>query len=159
MPNQSVERTGMSRSAQRQFQRQRRLIPVAHLWRSAAKIREASNNMNHLIATHEELWNLWEKSRSLYEGVAPKDRYSETHLLVCRMFPMDRHPGQIADRFFSLMVCIDSSQYDLDKDALGAYGQERFMISREVILKLWNYFGDTSRSIDPRNVVRACEIV
>ena len=32
-PNQSVERTGMSRSAQCQSQRQRRLIPVAHLWR------------------------------------------------------------------------------------------------------------------------------
>ncbi len=30
-PNQSVERTGMSRSAQRQLQRQWRLIPVAHL--------------------------------------------------------------------------------------------------------------------------------
>jgi hypothetical protein len=34
-PNQSVERTGMSRSAQCQLRRQRRLIPVAHLWRSA----------------------------------------------------------------------------------------------------------------------------
>src|SRR5205814_9647596 len=31
--NQSVERTGMSRSAQFQFQRQWRLIPVAHLGR------------------------------------------------------------------------------------------------------------------------------
>ena len=33
--NQSVERTGMSRAAQCQFRRQRRLIPVAHLWRWA----------------------------------------------------------------------------------------------------------------------------
>ena len=33
-PNQSVERTGMSRLAQCQLQRQRRLIPVAHLDRS-----------------------------------------------------------------------------------------------------------------------------
>ena len=32
-PNQSVERTGMSRSGQLQFQRQCRLIPVAHLVR------------------------------------------------------------------------------------------------------------------------------
>src|SRR5258707_5435167 len=32
-PNQSVERTGMSRSVQCQLQRQRRLIPVAHLYR------------------------------------------------------------------------------------------------------------------------------
>src|SRR6266550_4370344 len=34
LPNQSVERTGMSRSAQFQLQRQWRLIPVAHLDRS-----------------------------------------------------------------------------------------------------------------------------
>jgi hypothetical protein len=34
-PNQSVERTGMSRSAQCRLQRQWRLIPVAHLGRSA----------------------------------------------------------------------------------------------------------------------------
>jgi len=33
LPNQSVERTGMSRSAQMQLPRQRRLIPVAHLVR------------------------------------------------------------------------------------------------------------------------------
>jgi hypothetical protein len=33
LPNQSVERTGMSRSAQLQSQRQWRLIPVAHLGR------------------------------------------------------------------------------------------------------------------------------
>jgi len=36
LPNQSVERTGMSRSAQCEFQRHRRLIPVAHLGRSAS---------------------------------------------------------------------------------------------------------------------------
>ena len=35
VPNQSVERTGMSRSVQCQLQRQWRLIPVAHLYRSA----------------------------------------------------------------------------------------------------------------------------
>src|SRR5205807_6619731 len=35
LPNQSVERTGMSRAAQGQLLCQRRLIPVAHLWRSA----------------------------------------------------------------------------------------------------------------------------
>ena len=33
LANQSVERTGMSRSAQCRFQRQWRLIPVAHLVR------------------------------------------------------------------------------------------------------------------------------
>jgi len=33
LPNKSVERTGMSRSAQWQLQRQWRLIPVAHLGR------------------------------------------------------------------------------------------------------------------------------
>ena len=36
LPNQSVERTGMSRSGQSRFQRHWRLIPVAHLGRSAA---------------------------------------------------------------------------------------------------------------------------
>src|SRR6266545_4789152 len=36
LPNQSVERTGMSRFGQCKFQRQWRLIPVAHLYRSAA---------------------------------------------------------------------------------------------------------------------------
>src|SRR5437764_13744188 len=34
--NQSVERTGMSRSAQKQSRRQWRLTPIAHLFRSAA---------------------------------------------------------------------------------------------------------------------------
>ena len=34
LPNQSVERTGMSRSVLPQLQRQGRLIPVAHLGRS-----------------------------------------------------------------------------------------------------------------------------
>ncbi len=33
LPNQSVERTGMSRSVLPQLQRQGRLIPVAHLGR------------------------------------------------------------------------------------------------------------------------------
>jgi len=33
LPNQSVERTGMSRSGQSRFQRHWRLIPVAHLCR------------------------------------------------------------------------------------------------------------------------------
>ncbi len=36
LPNQSVERTRMSRLAQCQLQRQRRLIPVAQLFRSAS---------------------------------------------------------------------------------------------------------------------------
>ena len=35
LPNQSVERTGMSRSAQMHSRRHWRLIPVAHLGRSA----------------------------------------------------------------------------------------------------------------------------
>ena len=38
LPNQSVERTGMSRSGHVQFHSQRRLIPVAHLFRSATLV-------------------------------------------------------------------------------------------------------------------------
>src|SRR6266545_5461555 len=57
--NKSVERTGMSRSAQGQLQRQRRLIPVAHLFRSAASASWSGRSDLGVLISLRSLRSLW----------------------------------------------------------------------------------------------------
>ena len=77
--NEGVERTGMSRSGQLQFQRQWRLIPVAHLWRSAASrmtIKSRSRIIGYSCVTflaaflvwlgfHDRIISAWKTHRSV----------------------------------------------------------------------------------------------
>ena len=115
--------------------------------------------MSALILSYEELRELWVQSEAAYRGVDPKDKYATTIRLVDQMFGPERGRAEIANRFYALLRCIDSSQADLDKGKLGFYEREQFHIHREAIIKLWDYFGNPFREVDPRNVVRACEIL
>jgi len=115
--------------------------------------------MTDLIISREELSALWVASRSGFRGVSPKSKYAVAHESACRLFPPDRNPHEIADRFYALMRCLDSSEQELNKGESAVYGSKQATISKGVIYKLWDYFGDRSRAIDPRNIVRACEII
>jgi len=57
------------------------------------------------------------------------------------------------------MVCMDSSREELNTGDIGVVGEKNAMVHRRIIARLWQYFGDTSRTIDPRSVPKVSEIL
>jgi len=102
---------------------------------------------------------LWLYSQQEIGAIAPNEKFPALVCLTKRTFSEDKNPIEIANRFYAMMVCLDASKEDLDKNNLGIYGDCKAGIPKEVIEKLWDYFGDRSRTVNPSNIVRASEII